>query len=109
MTSSEYPETIQEHDMGDDEAIVMNGRTLMDLNMRRGADNGIKYFLKDIVRNQMKQGAAQSMYDLVSPLKKQLSSGIVEDEDAVPGGMDMTMVVETEKVSGSICSTLAAV
>lgn len=107
---SEIPETIHEFE-DDDDDIVLNGRTLDDLNMKRGTENGIKYFLKDVVRTHIKMAngkqASMSVYDLVSPLKKQvlrqeIDNGSEQENDSGTQnsneGLDMKTVVETEKV-----------
>lgn len=91
--------------------VVMNGKTLGDLNMKRGGENGIKYFLKDIVKSQMKQssGNQQSMFDLITHLKSQMSMKEVENEDANEDDTDVRvdehsmdgtfkLVIDTEKV-----------
>ena len=78
--------------------------------MKRGGENGIKYFLKDIVKSHMKtaSGNQQSVYNLVEHLKQQASAKSTEaaveekadgkkDGDS-EGAANMKLVVSIEKV-----------
>ena len=97
-----------ESDYEDD--VVLNGHTLSELNQKRGGANGIKYFLKDVVRTQMKKsgvGPQSSMYDIISQIKAQGDMVEVDNEATVDMeslGKEYTkddtfkLVVDTEKV-----------
>jgi hypothetical protein len=103
---------VNDQDWGEDDDVVLNGRTLTQLNMKRGGENGIKFFLKDIVKSQMQQASqangGKSVYNLVATLKAQMDMTEVENEDtheddteAIDGQHNQDgafkLVVDTEK------------
>ena len=79
--------------------------------MKRGGENGIKYFLKDIVKSHMKtaSGNQQSVYNLVEHLKQQASAKSAKDtldekadgKEDDNGAANMNLVVNIEKVNKS--------
>ena len=102
-------EAVEEHD-----DIVMNGKTLQELNMKRGGENGLKYFLKNVVKTQMMAaGHTQSVYDVLQQVRansgKEIDSGFFYDaekstdeesqEAAAKNSGGIKLVIDTEKVN----------